>query len=299
MSMAKKVDLSLEDVYERRFAAREIVQPRTMIAYAVTILSTSLGPILVCLGYVRKRWDMLAIGLFGLVSVFSLSGAKTNFFMPLFLLAMFALMSGNRRAFGQKIVFAGCCLVLLSIFEFTQLDSFFVSNYFVRRELLVPSLLTSFYWDFFKDNPHVYYSDGFLRWLISPQYDLPTARLIGEVRFHSFEANANANFWASAFANFGYTGMVLTTLALGTLLRLIDSIARNGEFLVTSLVVGMCAITWSNGALETSMLSNGVALSLAILYLLRAPSAARIGDHAARKIANGPERHPRLQQVRA
>jgi hypothetical protein len=264
-------DLSLEGVYDRRFAARELVQPRTVLAYAISLLSGSLGPILVSMGYVHKRWGMLSVGILGLLSVFALSGTKTDLLAPLFLLLLFLLISGNRRWFAQKIMCAACLLILLSIAEFALRDSYTLSTYFVRRQIFGPSLLTATYWDFFRDNPHVYYSDSFLRWLVPPQYDLPIAQLIGEVRFHSFENNANANFWATAFAHVGYIGMVVTTFALGMLLRLIDSIAHHGEMLVACLVVGICSITWSNGALETSLLSNGVGFSILILCVLRVP----------------------------
>ena len=268
-----KLNLSLEDVYSRRFAARDFLTAGSLLGYGVAILSRSLVPLSLSIGFLRRNFLLLGCGVTAAAVMFSLAGAKKDFFMPLFLMLLAIVVTRFPKRFGHAVVLGSFGLVFISAMQYIWLDHFQISAYFVRRQIFIPSLLTSLYWDFFTENPYVYYSDGILRWLVPRQYELPIARLIGELHFHSFETNANANVWASGYANIGYVGMLFCTSILAVLLRLIDSIARNGDGVVCALMCGVFALNWSNGALETSMLSNGVLFSLIMLYLLPNPNS--------------------------
>lgn len=107
-----------------------------------------------------------------------------------------------------------------------------------------------------------------MRWLYSSPYDLPMARLIGATYFHSDQNNANANVWASGFGHAGFIGMTVSTIILGFIFRVIDGFARTVDFRVVSLMICLFAISWSNGAIETSLLTYGVLPSILLLHLL-------------------------------
>jgi hypothetical protein len=284
-----QLTLSLEDAYERRFDAREAVVGGSFRAYAVATLSHSLGPLLVAIGYVRRSIITFAVGITGAICIFALAGTKTDIATPLYLLGMLVLVSRYRRVFGIAVAVAASLLVITSVAQYLITYRNDISVYFVRRQIFGPGLLTCFYWDFFSYGDYVYFSDSFLRPFIPRQYDLQTARLIGEAYFGNAENNANANVWASGFANVGYTGMFIFTILLGTIFRLIDGLAKHSDFFVTSLMCGMFGLTWTNGALQTSMLSNGIVVSLAAIYFLqpvqRRPSMTARNRAAKRRIS--------------
>jgi hypothetical protein len=260
--------LSLEDAYERRMDARETVVGGSISAYAIATLSHSLGPLLIAIGYVRRNVVAFAVGVTGAVCIFALSGAKTDIATPAYLFALLVLVARYRNVFGIAIAIAASLLVLGSVAQWLVFERNDLSLFFVRRQIFGPGLLTSFYWDYFNGGNFVYFSDSVLSSFVPRQYDLPMARLIGEAYFGNAEANANANVWASAFANVGYTGMFGFTVLLGLMFRLIDGMAKHGDFVVTSLMCGMFGLTWTNGGLQTSMLSNGVLATLFVLFLL-------------------------------
>jgi hypothetical protein len=261
--------LSLENAYERRMDARETVVGGTISAYAIATLSHSLGPILIAIGYVRRNVVAFAVGVTGAVCIFALSGTKTDVATPVYLFVLLYLIARYRNVFGIALAIAASLLVMASVAQWLLFERNELSVYFVRRQIFCPGLLTCFYWDFFSTGDYIYFSDSFLRWIVPQQYSLSMARLIGEVYFGNPESNANANVWASAFANVGYTGMIGFTLVLGLLFRLIDGIAEHSDFFVASLMCGMFGLTWTNGGLQTSMLSNGVLASLIVMYMLQ------------------------------
>ena len=266
------LNLSLADIYDRRLDARDLVSPRSMLAYGIQLLSYSVAPILLVIGYLRRHWLALGLGLVGLLSVFSLRATKSELFMPVFLLALTVLVTRFRHKFGLAMLSCSTALVALSIISYQSLNREALSDYGVRRMIMVPAQLTGYYWDYFSDRPHVFYSDGFLRSVLRPAYNEPTARLIGAVYMGSPDAHANANLWAAGFAQMGYLGMFVTTCALAMLLRCIDGLVRHGHFALVASMTALFAIGWTNGALETSMLTGGVAGSLLVLQFLRSPT---------------------------
>jgi hypothetical protein len=268
--------LSLENVYERRFNARESVVGGSITAYAIATLSHSLGPLLIAIGYVRRNVFTFCVGVAGAICIFALAGTKTDITTPIYLFALLFLVARYRQTFGITIVAATSLLVALAAVQYFVTARSDISVYLVRRQIFLPGLLTSFYWDFFSSGHYVYFSDSFLKSLIPAQYDLPMTRLIGDAYFANAESNANANVWASAFGNLGYAGMFIFTGLLGFLFRLIDGMAMHGDFLVTALMCGMFGLTWTNGGLQTSLLSNGVVVTLIALYFLHSAKGRRV-----------------------
>jgi hypothetical protein len=287
LSGGLRLSISLDSVYDRRLDARDMVTSRSAVAYGMSWLSSSIAPILIATGYLRGSVGLLIAGCFGALCLFSFAGTKTDLFCPLFLLLLFGIVRYCGSKFGLVLVGASAVLVVTSVIGFLFFDISFLSTYLVRRQFFVPALLSSYYWDFFSDHPRLYYSQSFLRWLVSSPYDVPMAKLIGDVYYKSLDNHANANIWASAFANGGYAGMALVTAALGMLFRVIDSLAARSDWLLIATMCGMFGVTWTNGALETSLLSNGVALSLAIFYFLPGSKPSR---HAAFVHANPTRR---------
>lgn len=260
-------DFSLEVAADRRLDARNAVQSGALVAYALATLSGALAPLSIVLGFVKRNAWFVGVGVLGLFSLFSFAGTKTDLFAPLYLFALYVLVRRRGKFFGPVIVVCASALVVMSVLQAELFGRQELALYVVSREMHLPGLLTSFYFDFFSDHAHVCYADGFLRWFVRSPYGASTPRMIGEVYFWGPDTNANANIWASAYANLGYAGIAITTAALGGLLYVIDSLAAIGEFVLIAAMCGYFGIAWSNVAFETSLLSNGILCCVAFFWL--------------------------------
>jgi len=293
-----KVDFSLETVYDRRVTARESVIGGGLTAYSVAILGSAVSPLLMAYGYVKRMPVALACGIAGVLSLFSFAGTKHDLAAPVYLIGILCLMQKREQSPGAIVGIAATFLICLSVAHYFATGDNTISVYFIRRTLFVPAILTSLYWDFFDGQSHIYYGDSFLRWLHSSPYQLPMARLIGEAYFHSAENNANANVWASGFGHAGFVGMTVSTVVLGLLFRVIDGFSRTVDLRVVSLMISLFALSWSNGAIETSLLTYGVLPSILLLHFLgsdREQSEQRSGS--ANKV-NGVQNHSSTEALR-
>lgn len=263
-----KLDLSLDSVYERRLDARETVAGGALTAYALATLGSAISPLLMAFGYVKRMPIALALGVAGVLSLFSFAGTKSDLGSPICLVGVLCLLRKREQSAGAVVGLAATLLVGLSVMQYVYLRDNTLSVMIIRRNIFVPAMLTSVYWDCFDGHRHVYYGDSFMRWLYSSPYDLPMARLIGATYFRSDQNNANANVWASGFGHAGFIGMTVSTIILGFIFRVIDGFARTVDFRVVSLMICLFAISWSNGAIETSLLTYGVLPSILLLHLL-------------------------------
>lgn len=286
-----RLNLSLEDVYLRRFAARDAVGDGSMTAYAISTLTYAVAPVCLLLGVLRRRWGLVGMATLAFLTVYSYRATKTDLFMPLFLSGLAVALAWQKVRFGTLVAAAALAVVVTSIGLQVIFDSPTLSAYLVRRQIMVPSVLTSFYWDFFLDRPAMLYTDRFYgRFFFEPRYDMTLTRLIGYEYFGRDSVNANTCFWASAFANLGYGGMIALTAALSWLLRLYDSIAATANNVLCSAMAGLLAFQLSNGALENCMITGGVAVTVVLLYFLRSdarPARATSHPHGMRTTLPG------------
>jgi hypothetical protein len=95
--------------------------------------------------------------------------------------------------------------------------------------------------------------------------------------------SANANFWADAYANFGYAGIVCFTLLLALVLWLYDSGSAGRDRYVTALVIALPAFAVANSGLLTSLLTHGIGLAMLLMYLM----PAAMDEHELHPIPSG------------
>jgi hypothetical protein len=260
-------------MYDRRFAARALYNEGALMVYLQGHLDTVLIPFTVALAVVTKRWYYVLV--VGAVAVAHLSydGTKSALFAPC-VYCLIALLSQHRFNRQGLILLSGfLATVAAALAEARVFDSALLATYIVRRVLIMPAQLTTYYFEFWRDNPHVMMSDGLLGRLgiVPHYYDRGAALTIGSVYFASPEGNANANLWASGFAHFGYIGVFAASLLAGTILRLIDAFSigetNRGRYIAGTLVATVAGIVWTNAAIQTSLLSNGIVTAVFLLAL--------------------------------
>ena len=262
-----KINISFADVYERRLDAREILSGSTIINYSLAFLRSVCMPIAVVYAMQQKKWYFTGLAALVVIAIFSLDGSKGAVFLPLVLVIVVSLSARSRKNLGFWLLGGLVLLILFALVERSLLGTTTIATMIVRRELIVTNQLTTYYWEFFSNNPFVFMKDSWIGWLIPAEsnYLIPRARLIGFEYLGNIETNANANIWAAGFADFGYVGMVMTSILAALVLKVIDSIGSRDKFLFASICSSVIGFAWINSALYTSMLtSGGLGLILAV-----------------------------------
>lgn len=260
------IDISLDTIYDRRLASRDLKSSFFLVGYFEGLLYGVFLPLLVVYSVKKKSIINFFVIIFSVLAVFSLKGSKGVVFSPFFLILVYIIVSRGMRL-GRTLLILFIVLVSCSLIEFFLFDTSLISSIVIRRKLVVPSQLTVYYWEFFSNNPFVFMKDGIFGDLLpfESNYTLKRARIIGS-NYFQMDSNANANIWATAFADFGYIGMFVTTIITSYILKILDRLGKS-HFILTCCSCAYIAVVWSEGALYTSFLTNGLLFILLILWI--------------------------------
>ena len=261
---------SLIDVYDTRFAYRDSVeQAGGPLGYAVTWQAKVLNPLMMGYGLVKRRISLVALGVMGQIIIFSFTGLKGVIFSGLFLTALLIVAARNGRYFGVAMMTGAISLVLVTAVLYVAFGLEVPSKLIVNRVFLLPGLLTGQYFEFFSSHEQAHLGHSILSSFVEYPYSLEPPRLIGSIYFRDAAINANANAWADGFANFGFLGIAIVTLALGAFIWIFDSLARRHDLRLALLLIGGHAFTLANTALLTTLLTHGMLLTLVIMYVVQ------------------------------
>ncbi len=264
-------NLAFEDVYERRLDARDGIAGGSLVGYLSAIFARCIGPIAIGYGLGTGRVLMLSLGIGVSFASFVLAGEKTLLFLPLFLLCIGIGITLFRDYLLHAMLVGATVLFLGAMAEYYLFDSTTLSAYGTRRVFVVPAHLSAYYWEYFGHDGFAYFARGIVGRITGASGEmLSPAQSIGAAYFGTADANANANVWASGYAELGVVGIFIMTLVMGVTMRLLDSLISPRFFVTGCLIAGCFALAWAEGAYQTSLLSSGVAPTLAILYLMNA-----------------------------
>ncbi len=274
-------ELSLLKVYDLRSTYQDTLgRSNIVVAYAIAWQCYVLNPYMMARGFVSKNIVWFVLGVVGQALLYSITGYKTVFFSGLFVMVLaFMLRSGGRR-FGPKLASAMAALLALSTLSYKVLGFGWLVALFSNRMISMTGLLTGFYYEFFSTHPKAMLAHSILGRFITYPYSLEPPRLIGLAYFHSAGTSANANFLADAYANFGYTGVVLFSVLLALVLWFYDKVSLRADRRMAALVLAMPAIALSNSALLTTLLTHGIGFAI-LLVLLMPPEAERTSRQVA------------------
>jgi hypothetical protein len=265
--------LSFMDVYERRFAARDIVQGYPLLGYVISATYGALIPVAIAVGAVGRRPALLLSALFCVAAGFSLDGQKSLVVFALMVGVVALIVQRRQRGIGLAMLLFFGGTVIVSLVEFLRFGSYLTAAFWTHRQIFVPAELTVQYWQFFSENPFMMMRDGLLGGLFPSPYPFDTARVIGAEYWGSSDVDANANIFASGFAHFGVPGVFGSALVAGYILRLFDRFGARRNFAVTTALCAQVGMVFTNGAVHTALLSNGVLWLLLAVWALPAQEA--------------------------
>lgn len=265
---------SYGDLYSLRYSYREQASGSFFLSpYLLLWTSKVLVPLVMAWGVVRKRWLIVLAAVVLQLLMFSISGHK-SFLLSLVLVAG-VLWLFNRTYSGFLFLAGLVSLVVLSAVLFYVFQNDLLVNVVVRRALMVPGMLTGFYYEYFHNHGLALYSQNFLAGWTDSVYTKPPAFEVGYQYFGREETSSNVHFWADAFANLGYAAVLVVTALIGLLLLVVNALSRTRERL---LIVGLFTVpfwTLMESSLNTTLLSHGLLLALLIALLVPEPGSAR------------------------
>ncbi len=101
----------------------------------------------------------------------------------------------------------------------------------------------------------------------SPQ-EYSKSRLIGGIYYGKYIMNANTGIFGSAYGDFGLLGMPLIAFIAGLIIRYLNRVFEQKNSIIVVAYSIFIALTWTQGALHTSLLSNGIIYTLLILLFI-------------------------------
>jgi len=263
-----KVDLSIADVYTRRLAARETVEAGSASGYAVALLASTLLPLALIIGIARRRIVLVGASLLAVIAIFSLAGQKSIALTPLMLLGAYALIRWARRWFGAMVCLGMAALIAISDVAAIVYDNIVPAAVFSFRLLSGAGINMSRYFEFFSAHPYYLLRGSVLRTVLSSPYDRPMTMMMGAQYDPTEALNLNSNVWATAFGDGGYWAIILSSLIMGLLLWILDSLARGRHAIVFRVFGAFLGLIFAAMALPTAFITGGVVPSLAALYVL-------------------------------
>lgn len=260
--------VSFDDTYSVRAQfANTIEQLPTIVAYAIGWQAWVICPLVMAVGFRTRRMSWVVLGGIGEFAIYSITAFRSMFFSAALLIYLLWTMRSH-KTFGARLVstwtalFAGAGALQLIGYSIVPESLLGV------RMTALPGLLTGYYYEFFSSHPKAHLGHSIFKYFIDYPYSVEPPYLIGALYFHSPGNDANANVWADAYANFGYFGIICFTLLLAAVLWLYDSMAVDCDKRLATLAMALPAFSLANGALLTSLLSNGMGLAMLLVYLM-------------------------------
>jgi hypothetical protein len=240
------------------------------------------GPLLL-MRALRDRHHTMALCIVLLhVFWFGITSHKAVLFFPALVLFLHTVFKHSR---ALSLVPLGMALVVMtSLISYYATDSLFLSGMFVRRVFFTPSHLTFTYFDFFEQNPFVYWSNSVLSSFVSYPYDDSVALVIGRY-LNEPNAWANNSFFSTGYMHAGFLGVAIYGLAAGAILKILDSLVSMAVplWMSLSIVIVPFFTLVTSADLTTALLTHGLGFAIFMLYLMKVPRHAhsRGGDLVA------------------
>ncbi|MBL1385253.1 MAG: hypothetical protein COA35_011340 [Colwellia sp.] len=223
-------------------------------------------PFILIIGVVRKSYTIVFSAIFLQLCIFAVNGQKTillGLFWVLFI--VWTLKKSNSGELLFRVLMLGIITFCLADYLFGY-DAF--TNIIVRRMFMMPGLLTGYYLEYYSGNGFDYYSNSVLNGITDSIYSTTLAFTIGNQYFSSDLMSANANIFASAFANLGFTSLILEGLILFFLLYLVDSYTKAVDMRIALSLFTLPLMSLADSPLMTSIVTHGIFIALVIAIII-------------------------------
>ncbi|MFC7400982.1 hypothetical protein [Citricoccus sp. GCM10030269] len=259
---------SLFETRETRFEYRDVVSEGSgLLGYLVRFQGYVLGPALLAFAFQRNNWVGVALAVIGQVAIYSLTAYKIVFLSVPVIIILLVLFRRGRGVSFAVVGFAMTVILVVGTSVDRILDQPIVSEIFINRLLVIPGFLTGVHVWLFTDAPKYLWSDSVLSSFVSAPYPTSSAFLVGHALTGGMETTANANIYASGFANAGWVGIVVELLVFALLLFAVKACTQRVDRAAVYSTLLLPAVALANSGIFAAFLTNGFAYALILLLL--------------------------------
>ena len=260
--------VSLAHVYRLRSQFTEQAEGSSFLAYAVPWLGEVCAPFLLAVGIFRRKWLLAMAGIGCSLLVYSITGFKSVLLAPVLIFGVKKVLEFGKQKSGLLFPLAVCAVMLVCLAVDAVVGLPLMNSLFVHRLLIMPGVVTGYYFDFFSHHPFDMMSHSILRAFIQSPYAEPAPFIIGARYFMSAKADVNANIWATAYSDFGLAGIIVFSFLLAAVLRLYDLLTRALDLRLACMLIVFPAMILANTGLSTFLLTHGFLFTLLLVALL-------------------------------
>lgn len=245
--------LSLLDVYELREESLTFKVP-SFLGY-LWAASTNILPLLFAYYFLKKKKLICFFIFFVIILNFSINGMKSTLF-KLILCVVFSIVNtdGIRKWYTPGYI----VLILTSIVEYTLLRISLIHDIVIRRVLLVPSLLDTFYFDYVSKHGIWFYKRSGTK----IQY------LIGDEYYHDITMSCNNGLFSDAYMNLGVVGCIVYPLILVFFFKICSSAFRGVNKGLVVFAAVIMSYTLEGSEFTTALLTHGLFLFVVAMYIM-------------------------------
>lgn len=262
LGLPKNIISSFTDVYTVRLNYRN--SSNRVVDYLVQWIGNAINPFIFAYTLREKKIKKSLLVVLLELLLYTYTAYKSLLFV-LFMAPIFAFIISE----GVKksvITFAFNSSILIgTIAGFSKLLMIYLLT--VLRIFLWPALIAFEYYDFFYMYPKANLAYSSFMPFVQDKYKLEPPFLLAKLYYNRPQMRANTTWYADAYANFGYIGVVVFAIILILLLVIISNIQKKDRYLVCSCLFGGI-ITLFNGPLLTTLLTGGLAVGIILAYLI-------------------------------
>ncbi|MGI6440566.1 MAG: hypothetical protein ACOX00_01340 [Peptoniphilaceae bacterium] len=263
------------------YAVRERVSYGLGMSYFFGWQTKVINPFLIGVYYHNKNRKMLVLYLALQLWLYLVTGHKQVLFL---IFVVFVIMRFSKwlKDLPGLMAWGFTGLMLLSNIELAFRTRSFVIDYFIRRVLFLPALISNYYYNFFSEHGFQYWSYSIVGRILQMPKDFPVEPpyLIGQLFFGNPKTNAVNSYLGTDYMNGGVFGVLFATVLIIITFRLIDRYAeRIGRDIVLITLIGPVYTLWNTGIL-TAFLTGGLFFTLVVL------ESARVDTKEPRRLRN-------------
>uniref|UniRef100_UPI001E64FA9C hypothetical protein n=1 Tax=Xenorhabdus sp. PB30.3 TaxID=2788941 RepID=UPI001E64FA9C len=259
--------VSFYDVYTLRFESRDS-SSGGISGYLIMWLSICFIPYYTTIGLLEKNRISLFFSFLLSLLVYMANGSKSTLLMP-FVIIMMNLLINKKGDFIIKLLMIMNIIIVFLMFINIPYNEMIRAIFFMRT-LATPGWTLTTYYEYFLEHGLTFYTHiGFINFFSDsyPYGKYSLGQMIGKYYSGSYDANFNANFWASdGIAALGPWGIPLITMFVLPTIWIINQVSYKINPKFTALWLTGFWFTLMNVSLTTSLLSGGGLLVIMALF---------------------------------
>lgn len=265
------LSLAGEEIYAKRSEVSSTRSGLGIFNYLFSNIQTIILPLLLAIAIIKKDSLFLLCVILLYIFIFLVTSYKSIIFAPFLIIVSFFTIFNNKddRKFVISFAFYFLLFLILSFIVDLVLDFKPMNFILVRRMIFLPTLLSSYYFDFFELSGFTNFTDlPLMHYFTHNSFDYIIPKIIGEYYYNRTDMYANANFVADAYSKFGVISVLLFSLVLRLICLIMDTFSYNkSPFLLFSIYI-IPIISLTNASLTVSLFTHGMFIATLLSLLI-------------------------------